>query len=305
METLTFLYNLYMKKVLVIVGPTAAGKTSFGIKCAQLFNGEIISGDSVQIYKGLNIGSAKASGKERKQCPHHLIDIKNPNENYNVKEFQELSRHYIDEITSKNKLPIIVGGTGLYIKASLYDYNFFDEKEKDNPYDELSNQEIYDILKEKDPNALKTIHINNRKRLVRALNIYNKHKIGISEIKEKQEHKLLYDACIIGLSKDRNELYELISKRVYQMIDNGLIDEIKSLLDSGITFENQSMQAIGYKEFKPYFLNQTNLDSCIEEVIKNTKHFAKRQYTWFNNQLNVNWFFNEAEALKKVREWYE
>lgn len=293
-----------MKKVLVIVGPTAVGKTSFGIECAKQFNGEIISGDSIQVYRDLNIGSAKASIEELNKCPHHLIDIKDPTENYSVKEFQDLCRNKIEEISNKDKLPIIVGGTGLYIKATLYDYVFFDEEEPDLQYDDLSNEEIYQLLKERDPKSLENIHINNRKRLVRALNIYNKHQKGISEIKDNQKHEILYDALIIGLTKDREVLYDLIEKRVRKMLDDGLISEITNLLNKGISFDDQSMQAIGYKEFKNYFNGESDLETCTKEVIKNTKHFAKRQYTWFNNQLNVQWFNNSEDAFEAIKDWY-
>ncbi len=292
-----------MQKVLVIVGPTASGKTAFGIRACEKYNGEIISGDSIQIYKGLDIGSAKASLKERKQAIHHLIDIKEPFENYSVKEFQELGRKYINDLTSKGKLPVIVGGTGLYIKALLYDYVFYDEEEKDDQFNELSNQEIYDILMQKDSKCLEKIHINNRKRLVRALNIVNKHEEGISDIKGRQEHKLLYDALIIGLNKDREKLYDDISKRVDMMISDGLIDEIKGLLDNGVNFDMQSMQGIGYKEFRDYFNGTKSLEDCILDVKRNTKHFAKRQYTWFNNQMNVNWFDDKQDAFNLIDNW--
>ncbi len=292
-----------MQKVLVIVGPTASGKTAFGIRACEKYNGEIISGDSIQIYKGLDIGSAKASLKERKQAIHHLIDIKEPFENYSVKEFQELGRKYINDLTSKGKLPVIVGGTGLYIKALLYDYVFYDEEEKDDQFKELSNQEIYDILMQKDPKCLEKIHVNNRKRLVRALNIVNKHEEGISDIKGRQEHKLLYDALIIGLNKDREKLYDDISKRVDMMVSDGLIDEIKGLLDNGVNFDMQSMQGIGYKEFRDYFNGTKSLEDCILDVKRNTKHFAKRQYTWFNNQMNVNWFDDKQEAFNLIDNW--
>ena len=239
-----------MEKVLVIVGPTAVGKSSFGIKCAENFNGEIISGDSIAIYRGLDIGSAKPNIDEQNKVKHYLIDIKDPDDNYSVKQFQELSRHYIDQISKDNKLPIIVGGTGLYIKASLYDYVFFDEEKEDNQYEDLSNEQIYERLKQVDPKALEKIHINNRKRLIRALNIYEKNNKGISEIKDSQEHKPIYDCLIIGLTTDRETLYKRINDRVDKMIDDGLIQEIKDLLDKGITFDNQSMQGIGYKELR-------------------------------------------------------
>lgn len=290
-----------MRKVLVIVGPTASGKSSFGIKCAKAFNGEIISGDSIQIYKGLDIGSAKQLDTE--DIPHYLIDIKDPKDNYSVKEFQEKGRELIEDISNRDKLPIIVGGTGLYIKALLYDYVFYDEEEKDEPYDELSNEEIYEILKKEDPKALEKIHINNRKRLVRALNILRKHHEGISDIKDRQEHKILYDAKIIGLTLDRDLLYKRIEERVDQMINDGLLTEIKGLLDSAINFNDQSMQGIGYKEFKDYFEGNAELNECIDKVKVNTKHFAKRQYTWFNNQMDMNWYEDQDKALKDVEEW--
>jgi len=292
-----------MKKVLVIVGPTAVGKTSFGIKCANDFNGEIISGDSIQIYKGLDIGSGKASKEELNSAKHYLIDIKENNEAYSVKEFQEKARELIDSITSENKLPIIVGGTGLYIKACLYDYTFMDEEDEDNQYEDLSNEDIYKLLQQKDPKALEKIHINNRRRLVRALNIVEKHHEGISVIKAKQEHECIYDALIIGLTCDRTKLYSKIDKRVDQMVKDGLVKEIQGLLDSGITFDNQCMKGIGYKESKDYFENNKTVEECVEDVKKNSHHFAKRQYTWFNNQLKVEWFENKDEALDRIKQW--
>ena len=292
-----------MKKVLAIVGPTAVGKTDFGIKCANTFNGEIISGDSIQIYKGLDIGSAKPTKQELSQAKHHLIDIKDADETYSVKEFQDLGRCEIDNIYMENKLPIIVGGTGLYIKALLYDYVFFEEDEQDNQYEDLSNEDIYNRLKQLDPKALEKIHINNRKRLVRALNIYEKHNKGISSIKDEQEHKPIYDCLIIGLTTSRENLYSRIDERIDKMIEDGLVDEIKSLLDKGISFDNQCMQAIGYKEFKDYFENKKSLEECIKQIKTNSHHFAKRQYTFFNNQMNIEWFEDKEEALQRVKQW--
>lgn len=287
----------------MIVGPTAVGKTSFGIECAKKFSGEIISGDSIQVYRGLNIGSGKATKDELSKCKHHLIDIKDSKENYSVKQFQDKARELITKIGNENKLPIIVGGTGLYIKACLYDFKFYDEDCEDNSYDEMSNKEIYDLLMQKDPEALQKIHINNRKRLVRALNIYEKHNIGISEIKNNQEHKCLYDSLIIGLTEDRKQLYERIDKRVDQMVKDGLIEEIKELLNSGVDFNDQSMSAIGYKEFREYFEGNKEIEECVQEIKKNTHHFAKRQYTYFNNQLNVEWFANKEDAYKRIEKW--
>lgn len=292
-----------MLKVLAIVGPTAVGKTDFGIKCANAFNGEIISGDSIQVYRGLDIGSGKANIEELKAVKHHLINIKNPNDCYSVKQFQELSRNLIADISNRNKLPIIVGGTGLYIKASLYDYIFYDEEEKDEEYEDLSNEQIYALLQKYDPDSLTKIHINNRKRLVRALNIYHKHHKGISQIKSSQEHKPLYDCLIIGLTSSRQDLYQKIDQRIDEMLAKGLIEEIQGLLNQGINFDMQAMQGIGYKEFKDYFEGNKKLEECIELVKRNTRHFAKRQYTFFKNQLNVHWFMNQDEALKEIKQW--
>ena len=292
-----------MEKVLVIVGPTAVGKTSFGIKCANSFDGEIISGDSIQIYKGLDIGSGKASKEELASAVHHLIDIKEADESYSVKEFQSLCREYIDDISKRNKLPIIVGGTGLYIKASLYDYKFMDEEVEDYDYPELSNEQLYEKLKQIDPKALEKIHVNNRRRLLRAINIYEKHNQSMSEIKDEQEHKPIYDCLIIGLTDERDKIYSNISKRVDKMVEDGLIDEIKTLLDKGIGFDNQCMKAIGYKEFEEYFKGSKTLEECVEMVKTNSRRFAKRQYTFFNNQLNVEWYTDTKQALKRIEEW--
>ena len=292
-----------MQKVLVIIGPTAVGKTAFGIACAEAFNGEIISGDSIQIYRGLDIGSAKPTKEERSMAKHHLIDIIDPKEGYSVRQFQQLARECIEEISSNGKLPIIVGGTGLYIKAALYDYVFYDEQEEDELFEDLSNQQLYDLLMEKDPDALEKIHVNNRKRLVRALNIYNKHQTGISQIKALQAHKPLYDCLIIGLTLEREELFQRINARVDQMVTDGLIEEIASLLRQGVSFDDQCMQGIGYKEFKDYFTGNRSLEECIEQVKINSRHFAKRQYTFFKNQLDVRWFSDQTEAGKEVEKW--
>ena len=292
-----------MQKVLVIIGPTAVGKTAFGIECAKAFDGEIISGDSIQIYRGLDIGSAKPTQEERSMAKHYLFDIVGPKENYSVRQFQQLARECIDQIGSEGKLPIIVGGTGLYIKAALYDYIFYEEEEEDEQFEDLSNQELYDLLKEKDPAALEKIHINNRKRLVRALNIYNKHHTGISEIKAQQQHKPLYDCLIIGLTAKRDELYQRIDGRVEQMIREGLMEEIESLLKQGVTFDDQCMQGIGYKEWKEYFTGERTAEECIEQIKINSRHFAKRQYTFFKNQLDVRWFSDINEARKEVEKW--
>ena len=292
-----------MKKVLVIAGPTASGKSGFAVECAKRFNGEIISGDSIQIYRGLDIGSAKIREDEKQGIVHHLIDIKDAGESYSVKEFQALGRELIDDISERGKLPIVAGGTGLYIKALLYDYTFFDEEVKDNPYEELSNQEIYDILSVEDPDSLKKIHVNNRKRLVRALNVLRKHGQGISEIASKQEHKPLYDAFIIGLNRDRSVLYNDINLRVDRMFDEGLENEVRSLVDKGISFDMQSMQGIGYREFRGYFEGAASLDETREMIKKDTRNFAKRQMTWFKNQMDIAWCDDGMKMMETIDDW--
>ena len=292
-----------MKKVLVIAGPTASGKSGFAVECAKRFNGEIISGDSIQIYRGLDIGSAKIREDEKQGIVHHLIDIKDAGESYSVKEFQALGRELIDDISERGKLPIVAGGTGLYIKALLYDYTFFDEEVKDNPYEELSNQEIYDILSVEDPDSLKKIHVNNRKRLVRALNVLRKHGQGISEIASKKEHKPLYDALIIGLNRDRSVLYNDINLRVDRMFDEGLENEVRSLVDKGISFDMQSMQGIGYREFRGYFEGAASLDETREMIKKDTRNFAKRQMTWFKNQMDIAWCDDGMKMMETIDDW--
>ena len=269
--------------VIVVLGPTAVGKTKMSVELAKLLNGEIINVDSTQIYKDLDIATAKIKEKEKEGIPHHLFDIKNIKEDYTVYDYQKDCRSKIDEILSKNKTPILVGGTGLYIKAALYDYKFNDEV--NNQFEELTNEEIYNKLKELDENI--DIHINNRKRLVRALNYCLNNNLKFSE-KEKTD-KLLYDTVFIGLTTDRNILYDRINKRVDIMIKDGLLEEAKKIYDSNIRTK-AVMMPIGYKELFPYFENKKNLEECLDLIKQNSRKYAKRQYTWFNNQMDVVWF---------------
>ena len=269
--------------VIVVLGPTAVGKTKMSIELAKLLNGEIINVDSTQIYKDLDIATAKIKEEEKDGIPHHLFDIKNIKEDYTVYDYQKDCRNKIDEILSKNKTPILVGGTGLYIKAALYDYKFNDEV--NNQFEDLTNEEIYNKLKELDENI--DIHINNRKRLVRALNYCLNNNLKFSE-KEKTD-KLLYDTIFIGLTTDRNILYDRINKRVDVMVKDGLLEEAKKIYDSNIRTK-AIMTPIGYKELFPYFKNKKSLEECLELIKQNSRKYAKRQYTWFNNQMDVVWF---------------
>ena len=269
--------------VIVILGPTAVGKTKMSVELAKLLDGEIINVDSTQIFKNLDIATAKIKEEEKENIPHHLFDIKNITEDYTVYDYQKDCRNKIDEILKKNKTPILVGGTGLYIKAALYDYKFNDEV--NNQFENLTNEEIYNKLKELDENI--DIHINNRKRLVRALNYCLNNNLKFSA-KEKTD-KLLYDAVFIGLTTDRNILYDRINKRVDVMVNDGLLEEAKKIYDSNVRTK-AVMTPIGYKELFPYFENKKSLEDCLELIKRNSRKYAKRQYTWFNNQMKVNWF---------------
>jgi len=269
--------------VIVILGPTCVGKTKMSVELAKKINGEIINADSTQIYKGMDIATAKVTEEEKEGIPHHLFDIKNIDEEYTVFDYQKYARIKIEEILSRNKTPILVGGTGLYIKAALYNYEFKEEITYD--YSRYNNEELYNKLLEVDPNT--EIHKNNRKRVERALAYYENHNEPMSEKEVSQN--LLYDVIFIGLTTDRENLYEKINSRVDKMVNNGLLDEAKNIYDTNIR-SKAVMTPIGYKELFPYFEGKRNLDECLEEIKKNSRHYAKRQYTFFNHQLPVVWF---------------
>ena len=280
--------------LICIVGPTAVGKTKLSIELAKRLSGEIISGDSMQIYKTMDIGTAKATIEEREGIVHHLIDEKDPNEPYSVAEFQKTVRAKIKEIKSRGNMPIIVGGTGLYIKSVLYDYEFAGESEPkqidDEKYKEFDNEALHQKLVEVDPEAAKIIHPNNRKRVIRALEIFETSGAKKSDMIENQQHELIYDVALIGLTDERKVLYDRINKRVDNMFEMGLVDEVKGLYEAGIPQTAQSIRAIGYKEVYDYFQGHTTLEECMELIKRNSRRYAKRQYTWFNNQMDVEWF---------------
>ena len=269
-----------MQPIIVIVGPTGVGKTKLSIELAKKLDAEIINGDSVSIYKELDIGSAKPTLEERDGIPHHLIDIKDVCEEYSVFDYQKDVRKLIDEISSRNKRIIIVGGTGLYIKAALYDYNFT-EGTTNNQYEDLSNEEILEKIKEYN---VELPNINNRIRLVRLLN-----KLENNEEITNNKDKLLYPVKVIGLTTSRDYLYERINKRVDIMIENGLLDEINKLKDK---YKNSRVlnSGIGYKEFYDYLYNNESLENTLNKIKQDSRRFAKRQYTFFNHQFNTTWF---------------
>ncbi len=284
-----------MNDIIVIVGPTGVGKTKLSIELAKKNNAEIINGDSVSIYKKLNIGSAKPSKEEMSGIVHHLIDIRDVNEDYTVFDYQKDCRNCIKDIESRNKRVIIVGGTGLYIKAALYDYRFSVENNYSS-FDDLTNEEILDKIRNYDEKI--DVHVNNRQRLVRLLNKF----INNSEFSNDKD-KLLYNIKVIGLTTDRNIIYDRINDRVDKMLENGLLSEVESLKDEYETSRILN-SGIGYKEFKEYLFGDKKLDEVINEIKKDSRHFAKRQYTFFNNQFDVKWFdvdfLNFNNTINKV-----
>ena len=271
--------------IICIVGPTGVGKTKLSIKLAKKLNGEIINADSTQVYKGMDIATAKVTEEEKDGIPHHLFDIKEINENYTVYDYQKDCILKIEEIKKRRNTPIIVGGTGLYIKAALYDYKFEEENNINEEYLDYTNEELYNKLLSIDPNT--TIHKNNRKRVVRALNYYDQNNESISS-KEKT-NKLLYDVVFIGLTTDREILYDRINKRVDIMLENGLLEEAKKIYDTNIR-SKAVLTPIGYKELFEYFDNKISMEESIELIKQRSRKYAKRQYTWNNHQLDVNWF---------------
>lgn len=289
-----------MHKVLVIVGPTACGKSALAVRLAREFNGEVINGDSVQVYKYLNIGSAKTTAEEMDGIPHHLIDYVEPDEDYSVQRFQKEAREKIEEICSRGKLPVVVGGTGLYIKALLYDYEFR-ETQNENQYGELTNQQLYDLLRERDPVAAEKIHVNNRKRLVRALQICDSGFLK-SEAEESQKHEMIYDTLILGTTMDRVLLRQRISERVDRMFEEGLESEVEGLYER-YDFSLKAFQAIGYKEFVPYFKGNKSMKDLKKDIVTHTNQFMKRQYTWWNNQMDVDWLdISEEDFHERAEE---
>ncbi|WP_147532228.1 tRNA (adenosine(37)-N6)-dimethylallyltransferase MiaA [Bacillus marasmi] len=298
------------QKIVVIIGPTAVGKTKLSIELAKRYRGEIISGDSMQIYRGMDIGTAKIKQDEMEGVPHHLIDIKNPDQDFSAAEFQELLRKKINEISARNRLPIIVGGTGLYIQSAIYDYHFSEAPSDPEFRSSLEqraetegNQALHDELMKVDPASASEIHPNNVRRVIRALEIH--HCTGKTKVEThaNQSPELIYDTALIGLTMDRDQLYERINYRVDLMLEEGLLDEVKTLHQQGLR-ECQSIQAIGYKELYLYLDGQISLSEGIELLKQNSRRYAKRQLTWFRNKMQVKWYDmgEEVSFEKKINE---
>lgn len=270
-----------MKNIIVITGPTGVGKTKMSIELAKRIDAEIINADSMQVYKDLNIGTAKITEKEKEGIPHHLFDIVEPTNMYTVYDYQKDARDIINDVLSRGKKVIIVGGTGLYIKALLYDYKFIKE-DKTYDFSKMSNEEILDKINSYNLDI--NLHINNRKRLERVLTkLYN------NNMQTEKTDTTLYDFVAIGLTTTRDNLYKIIDNRVDKMIEDGLIDEVEELYKRNI-HSKAINTGIGYKELYKYFDKEISLDEAISLIKKNSRHYAKRQYTFFNNQMNIKWF---------------
>lgn len=294
-------------KVIAIVGPTAVGKTSLSIELAKQFNGEIISGDSMQVYRGLDIGTAKVTAEEMEGIPHHLIDVRDVDESYSAADFQKAARKAIQEISDRGKLPIIVGGTGLYIQSLLWDYKLGNEGELEDDSlrakyeafaEENGNLALWEKLQLTDPLAAEKIHCNNRKKMIRALEVFEL--TGHSILEPKEQPKEFYDSFLIGLNTDRSILYQRINQRVDLMVEQGLLAEAKNLAKNPTV---QAAQGIGYKEFFPYLSGGSSLEAALEEVKLHSRRYAKRQLTWFRNRMSVRWYdlIQQPEKIDEIK----
>ena len=279
-----------MKKIIVITGPTGVGKTKLSVSLAKMLDGEIINADSMQVYKGLDIGTAKIKEDEKDGVVHHLFDICEVDEDYNIFNYQKDCRKVIEDILKRGKTPILVGGSGLYIKSALYNYEF-QEESFHSEFEEMTNEELLQEIKK---HYETDIHVNNRKRLVRELN-----KIKNETTNNKECHNPLYDFVPIGLTCDRSKLYDIINKRVDVMVNEGLVDEVKTLYNQNIR-SKAIMTGIGYKELYKYFDGENSLEESIELIKKNSRNFAKRQYTFYNHQMDVKWFDVNFECFNKT-----
>lgn len=285
-----------MKDIIVIAGPTGVGKTKLSVELAKLIDAEIVNADSMQVYRNLSIGTAKIKESEKEGIVHHLFDIKDVEELYTIYDYQKDARKCIANILSRNKKVILVGGSGLYIRACLYNYNFKEELINKN-YDNYSTETLYEMVQNIDKDT--NIHPNNRKRLIRFL---NKHENG--SINEEIA-KPIYDFSIVGLTTDRENLYRIINKRVDKMLQDGLLEEVKTLYDKKINSKAINT-GIGYKELYKYFDGEISLGEAVDLIKKNSRHYAKRQYTFFNNQFQMKWFeTNYLDFSSTVNEIYK
>lgn len=307
-----------MNKLIILTGPTASGKTKLSIELARSVNGEIISADSMQVYKHMDIGSAKIRPDEMMGIKHYLVDILEPTEDFNIAMFQKYAKQAIAEIYDKGKVPIIVGGTGFYIQSVLYDIDFEKSNESADIRRELEDiarvkgvKFLHDMLRECDERAALEIHENNTKRVIRAIEFFRQTGKKISEHNEAERKKSsAYDSRYFVLTDKREKLYENIDRRVDMMIENGLADEVKKLLEMGCGRDSTAMQGLGYKELIPYINGEMTLDEAVYIIKRNTRHFAKRQLTWFRRERDVIWIekdkfsYDDEKMLNYMIEFY-
>lgn len=292
------------KPLIILTGPTAAGKTKLSIALAKAINGEIISADSMQVYRHMDIGSAKIRPEEMQGIRHYLVDILEPTQDFNIVLFQKYAKQAIMEIYEKGKIPIIVGGTGFYIQSVLYDIDFNESDEDTELRTELEQiakekgaDYLHNILQECDPKSADSIHANNVKRVIRAIEFYRQTGRRISEHNEAEREKLpAYNSCYFVLTDKREQLYENIDRRVDMMLKEGLVDEVKKLLAMGCKRDSTAMQGLGYKEIIAYLEGEISLEEAIYIIKRDTRHFAKRQLTWFRREKNVIWIEKEQFA---------
>ena len=298
------------KPLVILVGPTAVGKTAASIGLAKALNGEIISGDSMQIFKGLDIGTAKISQSEMDGVVHHLIDIKEPWESFSAAEFKRLADEAIADIHSRGKLPIIVGGTGFYINSVLYEYHF-GEAETDEAYraqlqqylEQHGNDALWQLLLEKDPVSAERLHSNDTKRVMRALEVLHVTGISASERQNTVDRQTMrYDAVYIALNLPREILYQRINHRVEQMMAEGLEQEVRNALAQGVPQDALSMTSLGYRQMIQYFNGEISLERAVELIQRDTRHFAKRQLTWFRHDPNIQWVDKDGKTDAQIQQ---
>ena len=281
------------ERLVVVLGPTATGKSHCGIELAKRFRGEIIAGDSMLVYRQMNIGTAKPSEEELHMVPHHLVNILPPDASYSVADFQQQAADLIHQITLRGNLPILVGGTGLYIKALLEDYRFCSAEENPDLRHRLEvyareqgTGKLFEWLRREDPAAADRLHPNDVRRVVRALEAA----LSGEKVSQEKQQELKYDALVFGLSMDRDFLYERINQRVDRMLESGLEEEVRSLLKAGIPTDCLSMKSLGYRQMAEYLSGQCTFAMAVDNIKKETRHFAKRQITWYKKMPYIRWF---------------
>ena len=304
-------------RLIVILGPTAVGKTALSIALAKELGTEIISGDSMLVYKGFDIGSAKPRPEEQEGVPHHLIDIREPWENYGVTDFVSEAAHCIREINARGKIPILAGGTGLYVKALLegYEFNDTDGHEEYRAYlEDLGRKKgkeyVHSLLSEVDPQSAERLHVNDFRRVIRALEVQH---FGGEQISQRRQagngelsrEELCYETIVMGLERDRQELYERINRRVELMFEAGLEDEVRRLLEGGLARDTQAMKGIGYKETASYLSGEMSREEAIELIQKSTRHFAKRQLTWYRKMPYIEWLEADQPVGELLKDCHE